>query len=154
MLTGCKTGPPKANPKPLNVHIQPAGEAARLTVHVYVGAANQYAKQLKEADVDRLLAELKNTPTNSPEFISFQLTDSPRDITTKDKHWEVWRGPKNADCLVVIADLPRHLMRQGLPDPRRVEVPLDKNLWKNLQQNTVHVEISEKEVKLLDNPGQ
>jgi hypothetical protein len=151
VLAGCRTGAP--NPKPIALNIQATGEAAKLTIHVYIGAANQYARGLKEDPVDQILSDLKSSPPSTEDFVSFQLTESPKEISLKDPHWAVWRGPKNADWLIIIADLPRDMMRPGAEDPRRLAVPLDKNLWKHLTDHTVHVEISEKEVKMLENPG-
>lgn len=151
VLAGCSTSAP--NPKPIALNIQAAGEAAKLTIHVYIGAANQYSRRLKEDPVDDILSDFAGSPPNPEEVVSFQLTESPMKISLRDPHWEVWRGRENADSLIVIADLPRHLMRTGGEDPRRLVVPLDKNLWRHLTDHTVHVEISEKEVKMLDNPG-
>jgi hypothetical protein len=73
-------------------------------------------------------------------------------ISLKDPIWRIWRDQKRADSIVVIADLPKNYGGSN-PERRRVVLPLDKHLWTNLKDHTVHIQVRENEVKLLDNPG-
>jgi hypothetical protein len=149
-LAGCKSGPPSPVLKPLNISVEPGGQAANLTIRVYIGPANQlYDKSFIEDPVDQVLKRVAETSTDVK---SFQLTSATVKISKKDPIWRVWRDQKRADTLVVVADLPKNFGGAD-PERRRVIIPLNKRLWNNLRDDTVHVQVRENEVKLLDNPG-
>jgi hypothetical protein len=151
-LSGCSHTKALPKPKPLALSIQPGGDAANLTIRVWVGAASQYDNNLREEkDLDRLITNLKNSAGTSTDVKSFPLASGGTNISVSDPIWKVWRDQKRADYLVIIADLPRHLLTD--PSLRRAEVPLDKALWKHLPDRTVHIKISPDGVKRLDTPG-
>jgi|ERR1035441_2973673 hypothetical protein len=147
LMTACSSTP---KPQPLKLSIQADGQAARLTIRVYVGAANQYDKTLVDSKVDDLLQQFSASVPS--EIFCFQLTSRGQDVPLDDPMWRVWRDQKRADQIVVIADLPKNFGGSE-PERRRVVVPLDKKLWHNLQEHTVHLRIREDKVELLDNPG-
>jgi hypothetical protein len=150
-LNACSHSKAPPKPKPLALSIQPGGDAANLTIRVWVGAASQYDDTLKEEkDLERLIANLKGSAA-STEVKSFQLTSAGTNISRGDPIWGVWRDQKRAENLVVIADLPRNQLTD--PSLRRTVVPLDKALWKHLPDQTVHIKIFPNEVKRLDTPG-
>lgn len=150
-LAGCHSGPPTPDPRPLTLSIEPAGQAASLSIKVYIGPANlTYDKALAEDKVDQVLEKLSTTP--SSDVKSFELTSAGMTLSREDPIWRIWRDQRRADAVVVIADLPKNF-GGAEPERRRVVVPLDKHLWKNLRDHTVHIQVRENEVKLLDNPG-
>ncbi len=150
VFSGCKSGPPKPSPVKLGLQIQTSERAASLTIPVYIGAANQtYDKSWMEENVDQLLERIRTT--HSIDVKSFELTPGGTNITKQDPKWDIWLRQKHADHLVVVADLPKSF---GGESHRRVQIPLDKKLWKQLPSDkTIHVEVLETGVTLLDAPG-
>jgi hypothetical protein len=147
-FTGCaSSGPPRIKPIALALDIQPVGDAARLTIPVYIGAANQfYEKSLMEDDVDEILERFREKPF--VDVKSFQLTTR-TNISRTDPKWSHWS--KRKDHLVLIADIPKNY---GAEKRRRVSIPLDRRLWRHLPKDKiVHIEVRETGVKLLDTPG-
>lgn len=150
---GCK------GPRPVFLSIQATDEATRLSIPVYVGPANQlYDKGLLEENVDTWL---NNSSKSAVELKSFRLaTMGTNNVIRKDDPiWEIWRGQKKADHVVVIADLPRNRGSFGdsRNDKRRIAVPLERKLWregvgKSLKKPVV-VEIRAEELKLITQPG-
>jgi hypothetical protein len=150
LMSGCShtKAPPK--PKPLALEIQPVEGAESYTIHVWVGAASQYDNKLREEkDLDKLITSLKDSA--GAKIKSFQLAAGATRIDTTDPLWKVWGDEKGAEYLVVVADLPRHLIKD--PALRRAEVPLDPALWKHLPKpKTVHIQIAPPEVKRVETP--
>lgn len=157
LTAGCCKGP-----RPLFLSIQATDEATRLSIPIYVGSANQLGdRTLLGENVDTWLAN--NSSKSSGEIKTFRLATMGTNyvIRKDDLIWQVWRGPKKADHVVVIADLPRNRgsftdNREG-NDKRRSCIPLERKLWregvgKSLKK-PVLVEIRADEVKLITQPG-
>ena len=148
-VAGCRTTPKPPKPVARAIRISAAGQAANLTIKVYVGVANSmYAKDLMERNVDLFL---KDAPQSQVEFKTFELTSEAVEIKKTDPIWNVWLRQKKGDHLVVIANLP---LNYGGGEKRRVNIPLDKRVWKHLpSKQPIRVEIRENGVQLLDNPS-
>ena len=148
-LVGCSSTP-KPSPDRRSVEITGDRETSAMTVPVYIYAANgQYEKEKLEGDINSFLA---NLPRPSPEFKSFKLTSAPQTIDRNDPAWAIWLKQKNADYLVVVADLPLNYVDQ--PNNRRKTIPLDKKLWRKLSsREPLHVFIDKHGVNLLDIPS-
>jgi len=145
-LTGCAHTP---KIKPLNLTIHPAGQAASLTIPVYVTGGNPTQEVMKNS-VDDSLKTFAERP--DPKVKTFHLSSTDIKLTSDDPLWKVWKA-NGADHIVVIADLPKNFGGAGPPDRRHIEVPLDKRRWNNLPKNTVTVNISEKAVWMSPEPG-
>ncbi len=141
---GCSSGPPQPRPKALNVEISATPLAASLTIRVYVGFANDAGnKGMVEDPIDTILQN------GTGEMKSYQLGKAPFTLSDKDPVWYGWLHDKGARELVIIADLPKNF---GGAEKRRIHFTLNRYEWKHLIKNTVHVVISEKEVKLVEGP--
>lgn len=148
-MVGCSSNP-KPSPDRRSVEIVGDRETSALTVPVYIYAANSLAEKEKvEGDINSFLA---NVPRPSPEFKSFKLTSAPQIIDRNDPAWAIWLKQRNADYLVVVADLPLNYVDQ--PNNRRKAIPLDKKLWRQLgSRDSLHVFIDKHGVSLVETPS-
>ena len=146
---GCSSTPRRPKPVELTLVIQAAGRASSLTIPVYIAAANQfYEKSLLEEPVDQILERFRANP--SIDIKTFQMSSGGTNISRADPIWTSWLG-RHRDHVVIIADLPKNF---GGEAHRRLPIPLDKRLWRQLpSRRTVHIEISETAVTLLDSPA-
>lgn len=137
--------PPKT--ETISLEIRPAGQAANMTIHVYVAPANQLTdKRYIEGSVDDFLKQ--QAGRRSSDVDSFLLTQAPHTISKTNTLWRTsWL---TADHLIVTADLPQNF---GGQNNRRVEVPLYRGVWRHLGKQPVLIEIHESGVRLVSAPG-
>ena len=148
LLGACKSGPPTPKYEALDILIEAEGQALPMGIPFYVGPANEkHDRFLLGADVGAIIANLVNGQRREVKSYLTNLTvHTPKVMITKrDACWSGWLVQKQADHVVVLVDLAKNLEGE-----RRAIIPLDRNGWKHLKGQPVHVRITDKGVELVD----
>jgi len=136
MGSGC--GTPKPKPKPWNLSITKTTPAS---IQVDLIGVNEIEKPAWEGyDLDKYWSTGDLRRANADKLTVDLPTGSPWTVSRDNPKWQEWLH-RGATELLLIANLPGHFT-PGPSDPRRVFIPLDKNLWK-AQGGTIQIEVQD-----------
>ena len=135
-IGGCSSAPKPPKGESHAIEITASGQIQGLPVTVWVVPA-RWDDDLIKGDVDSLITQAKaDTFPGQQSYPASEL--KPKKFLKNDVVWSNWIKKQRAECLVVLADIPKVL--DGAMS-RRVAVSLDRRDWRGFPDRTIVINI-------------